>query len=32
MEDTFRRNWRAAALPLVFTAIVIGSALGFAFS
>lgn len=32
MEDPFRRTWRGFALPLVFTAMVIGSALGFAFS
>jgi hypothetical protein len=32
MEDTFRSNWRAAAVPLILTVIVIGSALGFAFS
>jgi ABC-type enterobactin transport system permease subunit len=32
MEDQVRRNWRSFALPLVLTAIVVGSALGFAFS
>jgi hypothetical protein len=32
MEDTFRNNWRSFALPLILTAIVVGSALGFAFS
>jgi Na+/H+-dicarboxylate symporter len=32
MEDTFRNNWRSIVLPLVFTAIVVGAALGFAFA
>jgi len=32
MEDTFRRSWRGLAMPLILTAIVVGSALGFAFS
>lgn len=32
MENTFGSNWRLVTLPLIFTAIVIGSALGFAFS
>lgn len=32
MEDTFRRSWRRAALPLILTAIVVGSALAFAIS
>jgi multisubunit Na+/H+ antiporter MnhC subunit len=32
MEDTFRSNWRGLVLPFILTAIVIGSALGFAFS
>jgi multisubunit Na+/H+ antiporter MnhC subunit len=32
VEDTFRSNWRVIALPLILTAIVVGSALGFAFS
>jgi hypothetical protein len=32
MEDTFRTNWRGFALPLALTVIIIGSALGFAFS
>jgi hypothetical protein len=32
MEDTFRSNWRTVALPLLLTAVVLGSALGFAFS
>jgi hypothetical protein len=32
MEDQARGNWRGFALPLVLTAIVVGSALGFAFS
>ena len=31
MNDTFRTNWRVMALPLILTAIVVGSALGFAF-
>jgi len=31
MEQTFRLNWRLLA-PLVMTAVVVGSALGFAFS
>jgi ABC-type spermidine/putrescine transport system permease subunit II len=31
MEDTFRNNWRAVVLPLLLTAVVVGSALGFAF-
>jgi hypothetical protein len=32
MENTFRSTWRSFALPLILTVIVIGSALGFAFS
>lgn len=32
MEDTFRSSWRTIALPLLLTAVVVGSALGFAFS
>jgi hypothetical protein len=32
MEDTFRSSWRSFALPLILTIIVIGSAIGFAFS
>jgi ABC-type spermidine/putrescine transport system permease subunit II len=32
MDDTFRLNWRRIALPLILTALVVGSALGFAFS
>ena len=32
MDDDFRTNWRVAALPLILTAIVVGSALGFVFS
>lgn len=32
MEDTFRPDWRSFALPLIATAMVVGSALGFAFS
>jgi hypothetical protein len=32
MEDTYRRNWRTILLPLLLTAAVVGSALGFAFS
>lgn len=32
MEQTVRTKWRGVALPLILTAIVIGSALGFAFS
>jgi len=32
MEDTFRSNWRTVALPLLLTAVVLGSAVGFAFS
>ena len=32
MHETFRSNWRVVALPLILTAIVVGSALGFAFS
>lgn len=32
MEETVRSNWRGVALPLILTAIVIVSALGFAFS
>jgi hypothetical protein len=32
MEDTFRSSWRSFGLPLILTIIVIGSALGFAFS
>jgi hypothetical protein len=31
MEDTFRIDWRMA-FPLLLTAVVVGSALGFAFS
>jgi len=31
-RDTFRSNWRSFALPLILTAILIGSALGLAFS
>ena len=31
MEDTFRSSWRMVALPLLLTAVVVGSALGFAF-
>lgn len=32
MEYTFRGRLRMIALPLLFTAVVVGSALGFAFS
>jgi len=32
MEGKFRTRWRSFALPLIFTALVLGSALGFAFS
>jgi len=32
MDIKFRSDWRAVALPLICTAIVIGSALGLAFS
>jgi len=32
MEYTFQGRWRMVALPLLFTAVVVGSALGFAFS
>jgi ABC-type spermidine/putrescine transport system permease subunit II len=32
MEDTFRSNWRTVVLPFLLTAVVVGSALGFAFS
>ncbi len=32
MEDQVRGSWRSLAMPLVLTAIVVGSALGFAFS
>jgi len=32
MEDTFRSNWRTGVLPLLLTAVVVGSALAFAFS
>jgi ABC-type spermidine/putrescine transport system permease subunit II len=32
MDGTFRINWRQIALPLILTAVVVGSALGFAFS
>jgi len=32
MEETFQPGWRVVALPFVLTAIVICSALGFAFS
>jgi ABC-type spermidine/putrescine transport system permease subunit II len=32
MENTFQSNWRVVALPLILTAIVVGSALGFIFS
>jgi hypothetical protein len=32
MEHDNRSRWRGAALPFILTAIVIGSALGFAFS
>jgi ABC-type spermidine/putrescine transport system permease subunit II len=32
MEDTFRSNLRSIALPLILTAIIVGAALGFAFS
>jgi len=32
MEDTFRSGVRMVALPLLLTAVVVGSALGFAFS
>lgn len=32
MDGTFGSNWRRVALPLILTAVVVGSALGFAFS
>ena len=32
MENTFGMNWRGLALPIVLTAVIVGSALGFAFS
>jgi hypothetical protein len=32
MEETYRSNWRSFALPLIVTAMVVGSALDFAFS
>jgi hypothetical protein len=32
MEDTFRSNWRSVALPLLLTALIVGSALAFAAS
>jgi hypothetical protein len=32
MEDTFRNNWRVVAVPLITTAVVIGSAILYAFS
>jgi ABC-type spermidine/putrescine transport system permease subunit II len=32
MDNTLHRSWRSVALPLLLTAVVVGSALGFAFS
>ena len=32
MDQMYRRNWRGMALPFILTAVVIGSAVGFAFS
>jgi ABC-type spermidine/putrescine transport system permease subunit II len=32
MENTFQGPWRTVVLPLFLTAVVVGSALGFAFS
>lgn len=32
MHDIFRSSWRGFALPAVLTVVVVGSALGFAFS
>jgi hypothetical protein len=32
MEGTFRITWRSVALPLILTAMVVGSAVGYAFS
>ena len=32
METLFQNRWRTMALPLFLTAMVVGSALGFAFS
>jgi ABC-type spermidine/putrescine transport system permease subunit II len=32
MENTFQGTWRSVVLPLLLTAVVVGSALGFAFS
>jgi ABC-type spermidine/putrescine transport system permease subunit II len=32
MENTFQNSWRTAVLPLLLTAVVVGSALAFALS
>jgi hypothetical protein len=32
MESTFQGTWRTVLLPLLLTAVVVGSALGLAFS
>jgi uncharacterized membrane protein len=32
MEDKYKPTWRSRALPLILTAVVVGAAIGFAFT